>query len=764
MTATLNLHNNELSSIYNTEQGDPQLHMKVPLKSIKTVVAKPWNSGNVGNIDVNIKTPTMDSLTIARKWATMKVQFSITGCTTSPGLSPSTDANVAQYGTSPFLFNTSQSFLDPLCINKSIKMLQDTIGGAVLTDNFREPSVYDILAMAEFDPKLCKEKYGLDFTCDAGLAELSYKYGDQLFRPKDLTTMNSGYNLAGVQVKQSVASVSAFPETQCISEYLLSGAPRKQLDKYYKIVSCKFTTNQLDGGGNPIVLSALKSDTIAGMTYGGNYYPVQGANALSGDPWYPTPPNTITQTVTLEIGEWIIAPWLHTEYRRNGLKRSIPTNGCSIETQIMFNDNYIQNYMLKNCMTLYNYAGSQTDMTYSNIQILDFTLEYQMYEPLVNVVQKPIKYLTNRYEDASSNKLVQVVEQTLTNGVVDVSKMAKPLEPLVSYTESGLTQLPAMLLIYAEMMNDQTIASIQTMASVTNTNAPKGTKNKISNKMYCDFKKNDDGSCPIDFRINNGPNILESWSYEDLVESTMRSLNENEHLRNLILGHLDEYHQESWYGNGSTPNNADFNGRRSIPFKVSLPFLLINLSELNLGLISDTLPLLPLTQYASKPSMQYTIKYQLQLPQEKSKPITDMLNKNFNVYATAHCYRVSFLSTMLDTTVTGTVPTKPISFVFDQNLLEQVLQEAHSSSPNSYDADDLQGGSLIGGSFFSNIMSSIRRYAPQVLKAIRSGESYLSTIPEYRDSGAKQIFNFADNILKSHGYGKKRSKTPKRRN
>ena len=275
-------------------------------------------------------------------------------------------------GTPAALWTQANSTVDGFCLNKLISEIKFSIGNKQWTEVDRQnPILMDIFAQ-QFD-KEAVESYGI--YGKGGLAESvehvqSNVYGSGVF--------GSDYFAANASTQ---ALVAVGFDASILDEHMQERQPWQQNTKgYVKVLSNTIT----------VAGSTATSNVVNGLE--GVDVPVVSSTDVT------QVYNAMTQTVVLEIHEFIISPYLSNPYSRNKNKKIYYAGGYPFNMSLAFNAEYMKS------LFKWNDFLSTTRPTVTSCSFIQWNMRFWTFDTAKELPKEAISIIYYKQDEQTSAK------------------------------------------------------------------------------------------------------------------------------------------------------------------------------------------------------------------------------------------------------------------------------------------------------------------------------------------------------------------------
>jgi hypothetical protein len=562
-------------------------------------------------------------------------------------------------GTSPFLWNPSNSTFDGFCLNKLINEIKFSISNKQFTEVDRQnPEMIDMFAL-QFDQDELKSYgiYGEDGIKNSTNHNQNFVNGSDLFRPQEIVGM--GEYIGGL--------IGGGLSTSIQGERSMKLQPWQQNTKgYVKVISNSYALASTPN--TPL----FTNDALDG--YEGIAVPVtaSGGSTIS----YTADADFLLQTVVLEIHEFIISPNLSNPYSKNKNKKVYFAGGYPFNLSLTFNQDYAKS------MFKWKASGRQAVSGLTNgtavINSESWTraeMRFWTFDSSKPLPSEPIQ--TIYYKQQVETPAIRKFDPTTTTAKDQVST-------------SNLAVLPNYVFIYA----------------IARASSNPSWFTERRNNPYCELLPINS----VNVRIGTQADTLASMDlYKDeLVRHTLLTLG-NPEFRNLIaseenvleFGDLGQI-QAAF---NSPPLAVDIaQSQASIAPKRGLPFYILDINKLNLRSADGlNLPYLAGVNYGSTSFRAITISMEYEGTRE--------MRKSLNVFS-SNTLLTAEMNVVLMNKRVRTLPLLSGNMTDDevQYRIEDISAELMQFIRNGYQSSGDNQLSYVGGSFLGSVWDSVKDY------------------------------------------------------
>jgi len=652
---------------------------------------------------VNFQVPNVSSFINSNLELEFTFQIVSTGKTIVPDLD-GVGAGAALAGTPPYFWSAVNGGVDPLIINKMINYISFNIANKQFTESNgrNEVELMDLYGL-QLDQQKLKE-HGIYLQENAGVPYLTNVYGQGVVPMVNLNAGSTNANLQTVSRRgYQLAQVS--PNSMINNTHL-----KAYKQDYVQIKSVEFSTTEALGGNVKLVATQIPE-------YGpGVFVPVYDSGANEGEVYFSTTANTLTQTTTIVVREYLISPNTSNPYSHNPYAKSYPTLGYPFNLQLNFNTDY-----MKYGVVALSANGSGQNKVTTQVTLVDAGLNLYTFDT------------EKKFESDTLRTLYTYVDkQTVPTKSFLASDNSEKSQTVAS---SNLTSLPPYIFMYVStrMWENPSILNAVKCGGVAGADsvAPNELLPYVLNPL-------------TRVKIEYGSQADVVWgtdaSIKELQDLTMECLKDKS-LRKIVANQLRVPTSSSLFNTTTPPAlfPTDFDQyfvKENINAS-GLPFLLIKTGSLNFRPLPNlsNLPVIPEFNYGSQNyrslriSMSWTASPALiSMIPSASRATTSITYNPSIVFVTKRVRSISLSGQ-------GVMADDIVEYDLQNNhrelkaIIDDFVKQNHSSSLGS------QQIQFVGGSFLGNILGSVTKHLTPIRQVVKG----VHTVSGLADKGLEML-------------------------
>ncbi len=623
-------------------------------------------------------------------------------------------------GTPAYFWSPDNGGVVPLFINKLINSATFNVANKqwVEVNGRSEPELVDIYGMQLDQRKLAE--HGIYLTDNIGVLEYRkcLGVGNQSRRNQDWTAPAPfNYWEQGLQLSLNNEFNALKPTVKAVKQ------------KYVTVKSVVFTTTENLGSGVSL------SPVLDGKLGPNVWVPVRSD---TGAPYYSGINNTLTQTTVIEVREYLISPNTSNPYSINDYCKTYPTLGYPLNLALTFNNNIMEWGPITTASSIGQLGGGISSFTLTGAELSLFTFDAK------KKLQSDILRTLYMYVDRQSvPNIVQTIDSKYLKRFQN--DQVKTLSQKVS--SSNLTSLPPYIFLYisTRMWENQNL--LKNLSFGEGEAKAKTVSPYILHPM-------------TRVRVSYGPQSDVIWgsenTMEELQDMTMKFISEPRN-RQIIACQSHPLLAESILDGAvfqdvlpanyytTVASDPDRFWTKQSNHATGLPFLILETASLNFRSLPNAgnLPVIPEFNMGSSNYRSLTVELDWEVNQSFCENVTtNGVYSADNVIFQPNVVFVTNRVRSINLSATGTLADDNVEYDFLANRTEltNIITDfvVRNNSKNTAQ-DQLQ---FVGGSFFGNILSSVRSVLPHVASAVRGIHSASST---------------ASNILNHLGQGRRRT-------
>jgi len=614
----------------------------------------------------------------------------------------------APFVTPPYLLGMENFCADNFAVNKWISKVEF----GELKDEERDPAMFEIQSMG-FDIDKCEEQYGQIIGAFNGFR--SGGLGIDVTQTESFCLLE-GQDLDALTLYRG----ASHPDFNYYSDNFVKYSnffKKNRKSEFFSIESPQninkiFTTT----AGN--TLTDKKASYANGLM---NYCAYDVGNTTN---YYSADTATLTQTFDYVLGEYLVSKKLKSSRYNKNWQPDI--HNIRKDQIIQFNLTFNEDYFQRMFLTSLNIEGNAgVYLTGLSVTLLDFEIEIESYNP-INLQNPPLLSSTIYFREVNDSPQTVDMKKQSTDSTIQKSTGS------VVFARAGRSSLPPYIVIFGDM------------TSLENRNTwYVSTKSGYS---FADIKS-------LSFTIGSrNINILGDKTVSDLLRETADLLR-NPEVYDLIANQAYRFSRQEQYRTIGTipanPSNADpalywgeianilkiFLGKQSIVSTCKLPFIILDLTKLNLDYYDGAVPLAPMVNYGNTLSYTLTVDFGLDN--------FDPNDLNLSLKCVANCvelFKYKYILDLYEPKTTDAI------IEFDVNEFMDEMRKIQKEQPEA--THELQ----VAGAWFQTLM----KYIPPVKKTARF---LIDTAREIAPDN--ENLRKADALARQFGVGRRGSKSSK---